>query len=340
MLFGLDLRNLWGWITLAANQLLFDPTSWFARRLQPPMLLLHGDDWFRCHARHLEKADPAEDMSGSSFFGVSIPEDSVLWKEIKLPLSSEIFLPDAVALEVDGASPFPAEELVYGYSIVSREDSALVALIAMTTHQAAAAAQARWRDARPAGGDSSEAQVCVVFDGQHLVEFEQYRDPARNLAYRAVLNRFVSRFFTVMITAATALAVVAGSSSFRASRLADNYAELRESAVGVDQAVETLHWQHAVLSAVGAEVETRLDYAFWLNHIAKSTPDDTRLQRLLIDQSNVQVLGYSDNAANYLRSLTEEPAYSGVSARSAFVRDSRSGKERFQIDWSLMQEAN
>lgn len=339
MLFGLDLRHLWAWLTLGANQLLFDPSSWFARRFQPPMWVLHGNEWFKCQAQHLTEADVHEDMSGSSFFGISIPEDSVLCKQIKLPPSSEIFLSDAVALEVDSASPFPAEELVYGYSIVSRDESAIVALIAMTTQQAVSAAQAQWREARPAGNGASAAQVCAVLRGQHLVEFRQYGNPARKLAYEAVLKRVAWRSLSAVMIAVIVLAIAAGSSAFRASRLADKYDELREAAVGVDQAVETLHVQRVVLSAVGEEVESRLDYAFWLNHIAKSTPDDTRLERLLIDQNTVQVLGYSDNAANYLRSLTEESAYTGVSARSAFVRDSRSGKERFQIDWSLVREA-
>ena len=339
MLFGFDLRFLGRFFALAVRQLLFDPSSWLAKRFQPPFWVLHGDQWYRCRAGHLSRTDPSASVESVEFYGISIPDEAVLFKQIKLPSSSEIFLSDAVALEVGGYSPFSAEDLVFGSCIVSRGDASIDVVIAMTTHQAVAAAQARWREARPAGGAGSMAQVCAVMGGQQLIEFDQYTDTAKASAYIEVLKSFAWRSFVAVMIAITALAVPAGSSAYRAARLVDNYGELRQNAERVDHAVEMLHLQRAVLKAVSEEVEAQPDYAFWLNHIASGTPDNTRLQRLCVEKGAVQVLGYSDNAANYLRLLTEEPAYSGVSARSAFVRDSRYGKERFQINWSLVLEA-
>jgi hypothetical protein len=338
MLFGFDLRFLGRFFALAVRQLLFDPSSWLAKRFQPPLWVLNGDQWYRCRAGHLSISDPPASVEFDEFYGISIPDEAVLFKRIKLPSSSEMFLSDAVALEVGGCSPFPAGDLVFGSRIASRGDASIDVVIAMTTHQAVAAAQARGGETRLAGDAASVMQVCAVVDGQQLVEFDQYRDPARTSAYIEILKNLARRSLVAATIVVTALAVPAGSSAYRAARLVDDYGELRQNAQRVDDAVEMLHLQRAVLMAVSEEVEVRPDYAFWLNHIASGTPDNTRLQRLSIEQGAVQVLGYSDNAANYLRLLTEEPAYSGVSARSAFVRDSRSEKERFQIDWSLVLE--
>ena len=339
MLFGFDLRFLGRFFALAVRQVLFDPSSWLAKRFQPPFWVLHADQWYRCRAGQLSRADSPASAESAEFYGISIPDEAVLFKRIRLPSSSEMFLSDAVALEVGGCSPFPAEDLVFGSCIASRGDASIDVMIAMTTHQAAAEAKARWREARPAGDAGSQVQVYAVVGGQQLVEFDQYPDPARTSAYIEVLKILAWRALAAVIIAVTMLAVPAGSSAYRAGRLVDDYGELRQNAQRVDSAVEMLHLQRAVLTAVSEEVEARPDYAFWLNHIASGTPDNTRLQQLSVEQGAVQVLGYSDNAANYLRLLTEDSAYSGVSARSAFVRDSRYGKERFQIDWSLVPEA-
>lgn len=340
ILFGFDLRLLGQFLALAVRQLMFDPSSWLATRFQPSFWVLHGDQWYRSRMGRLASVDGPASDEVAPFYGISIPDDAVLFKRIKLPLSSEMFLKDAVALEVEGSSPFAPEQLVYGSCVLSRNDSSIDVGVAMTTHQAVATAQARWDEARHAGGHgSSPAQVCAVMGDRQLIEFDQYPDLARTEAYVGALRTLALRSLIAMVIFFIMLALPAGSSAFRAGRLVADYDELRESAKSVDQAVERLHLQRVILSEVGEEVTARPDYAFWLNYIARSTPDDTRLQRLLIEQNAVQVLGYSDNAANYLRLLTEDPAYSAVSARSAFVRDSRSGKERFQIDWILVPEA-
>ena len=59
------------------------------------------------------------------------------------------------------------------------------------------------------------------------------------------------------------------------------------------------------------------------------------LDRLNFDGNEVTVNGYSNNAAVYLRMLTEEPGYTDVTALSAFARDRNNGLERFSIQWRV-----
>jgi hypothetical protein len=58
-----------------------------------------------------------------------------------------------------------------------------------------------------------------------------------------------------------------------------------------------------------------------------------------MSNSEIEVTGYSTNAAEYMRLLTEQDQYTDVSARSAFLREQRTGLERFTIDWTFVAEA-
>ena len=89
------------------------------------------------------------------------------------------------------------------------------------------------------------------------------------------------------------------------------------------------------LSAIESAISERPNYQYWLNHIAASAPDTVYLDRLNFDGREVTVNGYSNNAAVYLRMLTEEPGYTDVTALSAFARDRNNGLERFSIQWRV-----
>ena len=342
MLFGLDLRNVGRLLKLALSQLLFDPSSYLARRFQPPLWIYADGQWYWSVAGDVSKSDSPKDAGapgeGENFYGVFVREEDVLFKRLRLPSSSEKFLADAIALEVDRSSPFAAEELIFGACIESRDSELLDVVVAMTTRGAASRALERWRDQLPAGEGVLSAQVCAMTKRNRIVEFEEFIDPSRNRYYLSCLRDLSMRSAAITLALVLMIAIPAASSAYRASNLADEYSRLRQEAKSIDRAVDALHAQRDIVVAISEDVEARLDFAFWLNHIAQSTPDGTRLERMSIAERSVQVLGYSDNAANYLRLLTEQPSYSEVSARSAFVRDSRSGKERFQIDWSLVPE--
>lgn len=342
VLFGLDLRNFGRLLKLALNQLLFDPSSYLAKRFQPPLWIYADGQWYRCVAGEVSKSDPPQDAGAPSeeanFYGACVREEDVLFKRLRLPSSSEMFLADAIALEVDQSSPFAAEELIFGACIESRDAGLLDLVVAMTTRGAASRALERWRDQLPAGEDVVSAQACAMTDRNRLVEFDEYIEPERNRFYLSRLRDFSMRTAAIALALVLMIAIPAASSSYRARNLADEYAQLRHEAKSIDRAVGALHAKRDIVATISEDVEARLDFAFWLHHIAQSTPDGTRLERMSIQERSVQVLGYSDNAANYLRVLTEQPSYSEVSARSAFVRHSRTGKERFQIDWALVPE--
>ena len=341
ILFGFDLRQLGRQLALALSQLLFDSSSIFAERFRPPLWVLHQGRWFLHNVGVLVPSEPPTKLdaaSGDPFCAISIPADGVLFKRVTLPVSSEIYLAEAVALEVDVSSPFPAEHVLSGYSIVNRAKSTIDVVVAITTLDWEEQAQAEWAQSPALQHVSSPPQVCVVFEDQWLIELSGRPNVARRARYFANLARFARVTLAVLMILVLLVLLPAASSWYRAQQLHEGYALLRERAESIDASIDRLHYQRSVISSIAEDVEGRQNYAFWLDHITERTPDETFFQRMRIEALDVQVMGYSDNAANYLKTLTEEQGYRAVTATSAFVRDSRSGKERFNIEWSLVPE--
>ena len=339
VLFGFDLRLLGRWVNLAWSQLLLDSSSILSERFRPPLWVLHHGGWLLHTVGKLSPINAPSDTNsaeGERYYAVSISADNVLFKRICLPASSEMFLSDAVALEVDVCSPFPAAQVLSGYTIIARNGSTIDVILAITTLEQERKALEGW-DSRSAGPTANKApQVCAVFENQWLVELDGRPHHARQAAYFRKLEWLAQRMGAAVLGLILVAAVPAASSWYRARQLVEEYSQLREKAESIDESIDRLHYQRAVITAIAEDVERRQNYALWLANIAGNTPDGTYYERMVVEDLDVQVMGYSDNAANYLKSLTEQDRYATVTARSAFVRDSRSGQERFNIEWSLV----
>lgn len=72
-----------------------------------------------------------------------------------------------------------------------------------------------------------------------------------------------------------------------------------------------------------------------LGELTERIPDDTWLQRLEIQNGQIQLHGLSGNASALLRILDESALFEHVEFRSPVNQDPRSGKESFQINAGL-----
>jgi Tfp pilus assembly protein PilN len=140
---------------------------------------------------------------------------------------------------------------------------------------------------------------------------------------------------TVWMSFMVAITLLAGATAIRADRLDATFQQVRSDAAAAATQRESLQLGRTRLSAIESAINERPNYRYWLNHIAASAPDTVYLDRLNFDGNEVKVNGYSNNAAVYLRMLTEEPGYIDVTALSAFARDRNNGLERFSIQWRV-----
>lgn len=343
-LFGYDLTKLGRLLRLGARQVLYDESSWFAGTFQPPLWVKLGDQWEswsavgrgECVADINSTAGPREHR----FYAAALPDDAVLFKSIRLPQSEELHLLEAMSLEIAVSSPFPEAERIAGWKIVSREQTSIDVILAIASKRAAENAMLDWSQQNAHLPHSSKTGLCALHPGGHLIEFPSYIDPVREASYLKRLRKSASAGAALAVSVCLILALPVGSSAYRAARLEGQNALLRDEAAVIDRQIETLHRQRAVLDLILEDFNSRPDHSARLESVASTAPDGTFLEAMTMSGSEIEVTGYSTNAAEYMRLLTEQDQYTDVSARSAFLREQRTGLERFTIDWTFVAEAD
>lgn len=341
MLFGFDLSKSMRFLRLGLHQLLHDQASWLPSVFQPLLWVKVAGQWEgwrdtgRCTSSTYCPA--MGDASPEVFYGANIPSDLVLFKRVQIPESEEAFLDEAIDLEVAISSPFSEHEQIAGWKIVGRDQAMLEVVVAISSQDAAQSALDQLLPEVNLPGQEM-ATVCALYEDIELIEFHGFGGVGREQAYLRAVRRSAGLIGAIAIASCMALALPVLSSVYRSARLADQYESIKQEALAVDRSIESLHLQRARLSFILEDVKLRPDYASRLEGIAATAPDGTFLEGLRIEDSQVEVTGYSDNAANYLRLLTEQERYTNVNARSAFLREPRSGLERFTIDWSFVAE--
>ena len=331
-LFGLDLTRSGKWAALGFHQLMYDRGAWLLQRFDPSILVTRGGEalLYRADAPLVEGVATDEQ---TPFTAVALPADAVLLKTLHLPAFTEQDLDDAMLLEVGLSSPFPDTDTRAAWRVVSRRENVIEVALAITS-------QAAIDDLLAEPSDSSDADAPIrevwAFDHQDIpISFVGYGGSERRSAYLRRLVHALGLVAAVWVSCVVAITLLAGATVLRADRLDATFQQVRSDAAAAAGQRESLQLGRTRLSAIEHAISERPNYRYWLNHIAASAPDTVYLDRLNFDGNEVTVNGYSNNAAVYLRMLTEEPGYTDVTALSAFARDRNNGLERFSIQWRV-----
>ena len=341
-LFGFDLSKVGRLLRLGVRQVLYDESSWFASTFQPLLWIKADHQWEGWTAvgrgKSTSEIDSPDAPKVNCFYAATIPADEVLFKSIRLPKSEEFHLVEAMSLEIALSSPFSEAEQIAGWKIVGRDQFALDVLLVISSTGAAENALTVWAQENASLQDGGRAALCAWHPSGHLIEFPSYVDPAREALYLRRLQKTASLVAAAAVSMCFVLALPVVSSAYRAERLKDHNELIRDEAAVIDRSIDKLHRQRAVLDLILGDFESRPDYSARLESVAGTAPDGTFLEAMKISNSEIEVTGYSTNAAEYMRLLTEQDQYTNVSARSAFLREQRTGLERFTIDWAFVPE--
>ena len=331
-LFGLDLARSGKWLSLGLHQLMYDQGAWLLTRFDPSIRVTDGGEalWYRADAP-LGEAVATDEQT--LFSAVVLSADAVLLKRLHLPAPAEEDLDDAMLLEVGLSSPFPDTDTRAAWRVVGRHENVIEVALAITSQAAIDDLLAAPRDIVEAGAPIPEVWA---FDCNGIpISFAGYGGGERRSAYLRRLVHASSLVAAVWMSCMVAITLLAGATALRADRLDATFQQVRSDAAASARQREALQVGRTRLSAVERAISERPNYRYWLNHIAASAPDTVYLDRLNFDGNEVTVNGYSNNAAVYLRMLTEEPGYTDVTALSAFARDRNNGLERFSIQWRV-----
>ncbi len=277
---------------------------------------------------------------------VELPEDSVLFRELVLPMLAEADLARAVALEVAAASPFLPDDTVHGFAVLSRQGQSQRVALALSSR----ASVARYLDevmaapGQPAESSRPAPEVWVSLSATALQpgpfitlagfgEANRLRRQQRGRKLRVGLV-LLALFWLVPALTASSLQL-----SHRARLAEAQFAILsKKAAPAVAQRTE-LVTQLDGLKDLNEILQERVEPLRVIALMTETLPDDTWLQSLQIQGTKITLQGLTPSAAALMQKLSTEPLFKDVKAPSAAVRQPGAAKEAFNIEFTLDTKA-
>lgn len=267
-----------------------------------------------------------------AYVAVEIAEGSFLERRLELPLASDDDLNEAVRLEVEAVSPFPAGEVVYGWRRV-RDEGHDCAVIAISSKRFVQGSLARLEGVRGFDGIpevwASTSVGYVVLHGYGEVRREaQHGRGMKQLAFA-----FVAATVATIVLALTPL-MEKREQAVQAQRQLAGL--LREAAPVVASRDELIAVQ-ALRNELKPRTEGGVDLATVLDGISRALPDGAWLDLFEYNPGSLRIGGRADDAAGLIQALQELRIFANVHAPSPIVREPQTGKERFLIEMELLQ---
>jgi general secretion pathway protein L len=280
--------------------------------------------------RHGVSARPIAAPPSVRFSAVELADDTVLRRSLLLPRLTEEEVRQAVELDVRAASPFPEDEVAWGYH-VERGDRLRVE-IALTSRQLI---ERQLEALEPRlGGVVPEVWV----SGERPIVLPGYGETARLASARRM------RWALFALLAVTALLIAAlavtptlqlRERTLEAVRKSDELSRAVAPQVQMRDEIARLGEQIALLRKAS---EQRQDIVALLDQVTRQLPDDAVLNRLELSGATIRITGQADNAAQLLQALGANPAFREVRAPAGITRAPAGSKEGFTIEFRVGPE--
>jgi general secretion pathway protein L len=333
-LFGLHIGSIAGDASAAWRSLCNSPAvSWL--NPQPFVRLVQTDGtsavW---QGGDCPRPLPQVSVNKARFWGLELPQDLVLLRELSLPLLPPDQIEAAAVLEARSASPFLPDDLVFGYSSIPGKGGLRVLLALASRKQVKAYIEGHTPEHRKGGGNSAEIWARSV-DARHAVIFPGYGETHR--------QRFAARWrwvayglFLSALGFAIAVAVTPTAQiRLRAIQAVNAHGALAHSANPLLDKREQVSRYKELLSVAEEIRANSLGGAQVMDLLTRILPDDTALQSLQVDGRKVSLAGQTENAAALMKRLSEEPGVSDVKAPAAAQKAPGTNKEVFRVEFSL-----
>ena len=259
-----------------------------------------------------------------------VPESRALTRSLTLPAAAEDNLRQVLTFEMDRQTPFKADQVYFDSRIVSRDPLTRSLRVELTVlprsvldpELGAIAGGA----VEFAGVDVRGEGVAGARRGINLLPIERR---ARRRDMRLPLNLGLAAMIVILLVINMseslhnrAIAVETMQSEVeKAAAAAGQVLELKknlqDSVNGANFLAEKKH-KHPLLVALLDDLTYRLD-------------DDTYLERLSIEDSQIQLQGQAKNAAGLISVLTASPYLANPKLEGQIQPDPRTGKDRFTI---------
>jgi len=304
------------------HQLFFDQT-------EAPLFELAAGDDAELNRQQIGELLKQQDVDDPEIV-MLLPDGLVLKRSISMPLAAERELKQAIRYDLDRQTPFNPDDVFFDYRVIERKPDAgqmdielVVVPKASLGPQLSALSQAGLGVHRIDVQPSSQ-QVSGV--GYNLLPYDQR---ARRVNRRG-------RFHLMLgIIAVILLAIVMWQSlNLRRDALSAYEAaadEARQEARLV--ANMTTEFEDALEAArfLNTEREKRPPVLVLLNEITRVIPDDTYLQRLIVNGCEAQLQGLSSSSQKLIELVNKSELMDGALFRGPISVDPRTNRERFNL---------
>jgi len=257
-----------------------------------------------------------------------LERDGILSKEITLPLATETKLQQVLTFEMDRQTPFKASDVYFGWKIRERNGEAgqiTLELYVVPRQKVDQAIQYLGsRGLAPAGVDVLENGKTI---GLNLLPAGQrVREVNRKMRMNFVLAGAAVVLLALLMTQSLYLR------SHQVIELETAIADVRDEARLVQRIKEQITDTSEAAGFLTVRREASPLAIELLADITRLLPEDTYLDRLVINPTSVQMQGKSRNAQRLIELVNQSELLDDAAFRGSTRLDARSGLEIFEIN--------
>lgn len=262
-----------------------------------------------------------------------LPAEAVLTRRVSLPAQVRDTLAQALHFELDRLSPFTPDQVLYDFAPLpsAKGDPRLQVDLALCRRDRAEAWIKRLREAGSPPDqvtwEGAWARANLLPAQERPRRRQPLLDPAKLLAV------------LVLLLVALVLATPLWQKAQVLRSLESEVRKTRAQAVQVDEARQELERARRGSTEVLRRKWEQPSMLAMLRELTERIPEDTWVQSLEYQNGEIQVRGESGQATALIGLLEQAPGIEGVSFRSPVTQVARTGKERFNLAFSLKQEA-
>lgn len=293
--------------------------------------------------RGLAQPVAVDRLPADAAHALELPSERVLERQLTLPPLAPDDLARAVNLDVAGASPFAAEQTVWGYAVQPGAHGLTHVHVAMASraHIDQALQAAGWAPdvaARetdmpeiwvlPQAGASGSASVRpVILRGWG--ESRRQQRVRRGLHQRLLLLGLMAALLAALVVTPTAFMRA------QARQASQSFGRLQAQAGAQLAEREALMQRLERLQQVARQLDSQLALPPMLDVLSRSLPDGAWLTSLRVDGNKLTLNGQADDAAALVQVLAAEDGAHNVRLASPATRRAGANKETFIIELQL-----